>query len=358
MTLNMIAAAIPALATAITAAAVLWCAHWLLLGRRPELGADKKFSRQLTMLVLTVLSIVVVVLALPVSESTRNQLIGLVGLVISGIFAFSSTTIFANLLAGIMLRVTRPFHTGDFIRIDAHAGRIAETGLLDTEIQTETRELISIPNTLIISHPVSVVRSSGTIISATLSIGYDVHHKTVEACLLKAASESGLEEPFVHLMELGNFSITYRISGLLKDVKSLLTARSTLHCCVLDALHAADIEIMSPSFMNQRRLADDARMIPPADVPDQITQQTTAEDIIFDKAEAAARIAAEKETLNKKIQDLKAAVKTAPEEDRPALDTAINDAVAALADLENAIDTGRMENGGDGRKAADDVSRG
>ena len=64
------------------------------------------------MLGLTLGSLVALVLAFPVSESSRNQIIGLIGLLLSGIIAFSSSTIFANLMAGIMLRVTRPFGTG------------------------------------------------------------------------------------------------------------------------------------------------------------------------------------------------------------------------------------------------------
>ena len=32
--------------------------------------------------------------------------------------------------------------------------------------------------------------------------------------LIEAAEKSGLEEPFVHIIEIGNYSITYRISGL------------------------------------------------------------------------------------------------------------------------------------------------
>jgi small conductance mechanosensitive channel len=162
-------------------------AHWLLFGRQRELGSEKKFTRQLILLALTIFGILAIAVSLPIGESTRNQVIAFIGLVVSGVLAFSSTTIFANLMAGIMMRITRPFRAGDFIRVDRFFGRVAERGFLDTEIQTESRDLIAIPNTFLINHPVSVIRSSGTFVSITISLGYDLHHSRIESLLLEAA---------------------------------------------------------------------------------------------------------------------------------------------------------------------------
>ncbi|HEY5673119.1 MAG TPA: mechanosensitive ion channel domain-containing protein [Malonomonas sp.] len=287
----------PLLEVALGVGVVLWGAHRLLIGRHPELGNERLFPRQLVLLGLTIASAVALVLALPVEESSRNQIIGLIGLVISGIFAFSSSTIFANLMAGIMLRVTKPFRTGDFVRVGDYFGRVAERGLLDTEVQTEARELVALPNTFMITHPVSVIRSSGTIVSATLSLGYDLHHKQVESLLLQAVKDAGLEDPFVQVLELGNYSVTYKASGLLTDVKTLLTARSQLYCSVLDTLHRAGVEIMSPAFMNQRRLGDGLRMIPAVEGPKSAVPVAMAEEVVFDKAEQAEQSEKEQERL-------------------------------------------------------------
>ena len=64
---------------------------------------------------------------------------------------------------GVWSQSPTHFRSGDFIRVKEYFGRVTERGLLDTEIQTETRELISIPNAFLISNPVQVIRSSGTI---------------------------------------------------------------------------------------------------------------------------------------------------------------------------------------------------
>lgn len=280
---------LPLISVVILVGIVLGLAHWLLLARRPELGGEQRIPRQLVLAGLTVAGALAIVLALPVVDSTRNQIIALLGLLLSGAIAFSSTNVLANLMSGLMLRVTKAFRTGDYVRVGEYFGRVTERGLLDTEIQTESRELVAIPNSFMAANPVTVVRASGTLVSLTLSLGYDVHHAQVEPLLLYAAREAALEDPFVHVLELGNYAVTYRVSGLLTDIKLLLTTRSDLHRAVLDALHNADVEIVSPAFMNQRALAAGTRVIPECAAEAGTTLGPAAEAIAFDKAESAER---------------------------------------------------------------------
>lgn len=123
---------------------------------------------------------------------------------------------------------------------------------------------------------------------------------------MEAAKSSGLSEPFVHILELGNFSVTYRVSGLLEDPKRLISARSKLYARVLDTLHGHGIEIMSPSFMNQRKIDDNTKLEEP---------ESLAEDIAFDKAEQAEQLEYEKLQLAKEIEKLEASLKQLTDED-------------------------------------------
>ena len=308
---------LPLLLTTLSCGAALWGTHWFLIGRHPSLGNERKFSRQIIMLGLTALSLIIIVLSLPISETFRNQLLGLIGLLVSGIMAFSSTTILSNLMGGLLLRTTKPFRIGDFVRAGEHFGRVSERGLFDTEIQTETGDLIALPNTYLINNPITTTRSSGTTISTTLSLGFDIHHSKVETLLLKAAEESGLTEPFVHIMELGDFSVTYRISGFLTEVKQLITARSNLCRQVLDVLHSAGVEIMSPNFVNQRRMENKQKIIPAVVGKTSSPESSESlEDIVFDKAERAEQFHNEKELCTEKLQELEASLKEASEEDK------------------------------------------
>ena len=336
-TIESITPYLPLFGTSIIILVILWGAHRILIARHPDLGNERLFPRQLAMLGLTLAGVVAIALTLPVSESSRNQIIGLIGLLISGIFAFSSSTIFANLMAGIMLRVTKPFRTGDFISVGEYFGRVVERGLLDTEIQTENRELVALPNTYMITNPISVVRSSGAIVSTTLSLGYDIHHSRVESLLLEASQKCGLEEPFVQVLELGNYSITYKVSGMLTDVKNYLTARSNLCRHVIDTLHGNRIEIMSPAFMNQRRLPEDLKIIPAQTEKEPIKEVSVAEEVVFDKAEKAEQIEKEKQQLLDIIQECKRNIEEASEEDKKQIQEIIKECREQLKTIEKPV---------------------
>ena len=106
----------------------------------------------------------------------------------------------------------KSFRPGDFIHIGDRFGRVTERGLFHTEIQTEDRDLVTFPNLHLVTNPVSVVHSTGTIISATLSLGYDIAHAELEPLMKRAAEQAGLQEPFVLINELGDFSVnTFKV---------------------------------------------------------------------------------------------------------------------------------------------------
>ena len=108
--------------------------------------------------------------------------------------------------------------------------------------------------------------------------------------LIEAAQTTGLEEPYVQVLELGDFSVIYQVNGLLTEVKQLITVRSTLRKNMLDELHRAGIEIVSPNVMNTRAFATDAKFIPPVLAESlEIVHGTNGapETVVFDKAEEA-----------------------------------------------------------------------
>lgn len=250
-----------------------------------------EFRRPLIMLSLTLLGLVAVIINLPIDDPTQEELLRLLGLLLSAAIALSATTFLSNAMGGLMLRSVSNFKIGDFIRVDDQFGRVTERGLFHTEIQTEDRDLITLPNMLLVTSAVRHVRSSGTIVSATVSLGYDVRHDRIETCLIEAATNAGLEDPFVQVKQLGDFSVTYRIAGLLVEVKQLLTVRSELRKCVMDTLHAAQIEIVSPTVMTTRALREEAVILPASGgAPPAPTAASDSEGVVFDKADEAEQL--------------------------------------------------------------------
>lgn len=261
-----------------------------ILKQRWKDKPDAQFRFQLIMLALTFTGILTVIVALPINDVLRGQLLSLIGILLSAAIALSSTTFIGNIMAGIMLKAVKNARPGDFITVSELTGRITEMGLLHTEIQTEFRDLVTVPNLYMVTQPMQVVRASGTIISAEVSLGYEVSHNRVAETLLKATEQALLKEGFVQVRQLGDFSVTYRVAGLLEDVKSLISARSALREAILDQLHSADIEIVSPNFMNTRVVAEGQRFIPEPSHKVVTEPKKLAEDVAFDKADAAASV--------------------------------------------------------------------
>ena len=315
-----------ALALVLTIVATVGLRRWL--DRSAGEPKAHQLRNNLILLAVTTLGLVIVVLALPLTSETRGQILGLLGIVLSAGIALSSTTFLGNMLAGLMLRAVRNFRLGDFIEVQHHFGRVTERGLFHTEIQTEERSLTTLPNLYLVTHPVTVVRTSGTIVNASVSLGYDVPRARIEKLLLEAAEAAGLAEAFVLILDLGDYSVTYRIGGLLTEVKSLISARSRLRAQMLDALHGGGVEIVSPVFQNQRKLEPDQVFIPrpiPAAPAPEPEPAGVPEEILFDKAdeaEAAAAIEARLEAVKGEIRAVEEKLKGAPDEEKPALEEA------------------------------------
>lgn len=299
---------LPALAAAAFVAVLLWFAYWLLLRRHPDLGIEDRTPRQVAMLLIAIMGFLAVLLALPMSTETRSHLVSLVGVLLTAVIALSSTTFVSNAMAGFMLRIVHSYKPGDFVRVGEHFGRITERGLFHTEIQTADRDLTTLPNLYLVTNPITVIRSSGTIVSASLSLGYDVSRTVAEPLLLAAAEDAELGEPFVQVTDLGDFSVTYRVAGFLSDAKRLLTTRSTLRKCILDSLHGAGVEIVSPAFMNQRVLDKDKPVIPQTcDLNTKSSEASpdTPEQRIFDKADMVEQIEQLRTEHAKRLAEIK-----------------------------------------------------
>lgn len=312
---------IPLVVTAPAVVFGLMAVGWALDKRVEKVGRRQNFVKPLVMLGLTAIGLVAMIIALPLKEGTTNQLLSLLGIVLTGIIAFSSTTFVSNAMGGFMIRSVRSFRSGDFIRVGEHFGRVSGRGLFHTEIQTEDRNLTTLPNLYLVTNPVKVVRSSGTIVSAEVSLGYDTSETKVEALLIDAAKRAGLEEPFVHVQDLGDFSVVYRVSGMLTDIKGLMTARSRLRIEALNTLHEAAIEVMSPSVMMQRPLPSERKLIPEIYASSRLRRRDDGplpETKIFDKAEEAEaleRLEIELKTLRERRQVLEEKRQDLPEDD-------------------------------------------
>ena len=322
-----------AIQVVVTIALLAIVAHFL--NKRLVLHFEGKphlaFRRQLIQLGGIVLVILLLILFLPLDTNLRGQLLGLFGIIVSATIALSSTTLVGNVMAGIMLKTIGTCRPGNYITVGDHFGRVATMDLLHTELQTEERDLTTLPNMYLVTNPLRVMRTSGTLLSVELSLGYDISRHRVESLLLQAATDTGLESPFVQIRELGDFSVVYQVSGLLTEVNRIIDKRRELRARTMDVLHAANVEIVSPNFMNTRAFDKDEHFIPEVeDVMDPVDSGPSTDALVFDKAEEAESVSRLREILAETQERLKVCLAIAAEQGNDNANVAVTQEIETL----------------------------
>ena len=263
-------------------------------------------------LFLALVGILAFILVLPIDKSLKGQILAFLGIIISAGIALSSTTVLGNLIAGIMNNSMNRFRNGDLIKIGEFHGRVVKKSIFHTEIQLEDSNFITIPNLYIAQHPVKLIRKSNSVISTTVSLGYDISREKIEQALKAAALAAGLSDPYVYITHLGDAAVVYKIHGFLADSSKYFSTSSLINAKVMDYLHSEKIEIVSPSFMNQRRV-DEKEFIPePVQRKEAPLDSKSPEDLIFDEAIKSEKIETKKDYLKeieKKQDDLKEKLK-------------------------------------------------
>ena len=202
------------------------------------------------------------------------------------LISIGSTSILANLVAGYTLLYRRSFNPGDYVKIGQFSGGIRSVESQVTRLCTLQNEEVVIPNSLILNGEVvnysKHARARRLALHSTVTIGYDVPWRQVEAMLIDAArrTEGLLREPtpFVHKVALQDFFVQYEINVYCDDASRMPRLYSELHANILDVFNEHGVQIMSPHFEAQPEepvVVPKARWYdPPAMRPAQNTRET------------------------------------------------------------------------------------
>ena len=179
-----------------------------------------------------------------------------VGLIVS----LGSSTVIGNIIAGLVITYMRPFKMGDRIKLNDTTGDIIEKTPLVTRIRTPKNEVVTVPNSFIMSsHTVNYstsAREYGLIIHSEVSIGYDIPWRQVNQILIDAALNTpGVVDdprPFVLETSLSDWYPVYQINAYIKEAAKMAQIYSDLHQNIQDKFNEAGIEIMSPHYMAVR----------------------------------------------------------------------------------------------------------
>jgi small-conductance mechanosensitive channel len=197
------------------------------------------------------------VVAYPYIPGSKSGAFQGVSLFLGILFSLGASSSLANVIAGYTLIYRRAFKVGDRVKIGNSTGDVIETRLQVTHLRTVKNEELIIPNSQILGAEVlnysSLARArDGLILHAEVGIGYESPWRQVEAMLLAAAERTpGLAKeprPFVHLLKLGDFAVTYEVNAYCSDVQSMNELYALLYRNILDLFNEHGVQIMTPAY--------------------------------------------------------------------------------------------------------------
>jgi small-conductance mechanosensitive channel len=219
-------------------------------------GFEPVWSKPTERLVRVAVIILALVVAYPYIPGSNSQAFKGVSVFIGLLVSLGSASLIGNIIAGYTMTYRRTFRTGDRVKIGEHTGFVEESRLLATFLRTFKNELVVVPNSKIINEEVvnysTLAQREGLILHTTVSVGYDVPWRQVEAMLLEAASRtSGLlrnHRPFVLQKMLGGFAVTYELNAYCDKPRAIGRLYSRLHQNILDVFNEYGVQIMTPSY--------------------------------------------------------------------------------------------------------------
>ena len=175
------------------------------------------------------------------------------------ILSLGSTAVIGNIVAGLVITYMRPFRIGDMIKLNETIGKVTEKTPFVTRIRTLKNEIITIPNSFMLSsHTINYTASAnnyGLIIHTSIGISYDTPNQRVHELLIKAARMTkGIlsnREPFVFDKKFEDLYQIYEINAYITEVESIGRIYSDLHHNIQNTLIEAGIQLQVPFIVSQ-----------------------------------------------------------------------------------------------------------
>jgi small-conductance mechanosensitive channel len=215
----------------------------------------------LSKVLIIAMTVVLIFPYLPGSSSPAFQGLSIFfGVLVS----LGSTSVVANIMAGIVITYTRAFKIGDRVRIADTEGDVIERSAFVTRVRTPKNEEVAIPNSMVMNDHIvnfsAQAKEAGVLLHTTVTIGYDVPWPQVHELLTGAAikTEQVLNDPspFVLQTSLDDNYVAYELNAYTRRPSGKQKIASDMHAHIQDAFRDAGIEILSPHYRANRDGSD------------------------------------------------------------------------------------------------------
>ncbi|KUF41335.1 mechanosensitive ion channel protein MscS [Myroides marinus] len=228
-------------------------------------------------LVSGLLFIFMFILIFPYLPNSDSQIFQGVSVFAGIMLSLGSTSVIGNLVAGLVITYMRPFKLGDRIKLGEFTGDVLEKTALFTRIKTPKNEVITIPNSNIMTAQTvnysQSAREHGLILYLTIGAGYHVPWQKVHEMLYEVASRTEhvmkRQKPFIFQDQFQDFYVEYQLNVYIRDAKLSSKVYSDLRQHAQDVFAENDIEMVAPHFHFNRIVDGDDSTVPPKYVKDQ-----------------------------------------------------------------------------------------
>jgi len=196
------------------------------------------------------------VLIFPLLPESESAVFRGVSVFLGVLFSIGSSSVIANMVAGLVITYMRSFKIGDRIKVGDVFGDVVEKTLFVVRVQTVKKEIITIPNSSILSSNVinysTAAHEQGVILYQNVDVGYNVTWERASKLLIEAALKTKHvcedPRPFVLTQTLGNSAAGYQINIYTKRPDLQAVIYSEMNQNILDLFQQNGIEMINPTY--------------------------------------------------------------------------------------------------------------
>jgi small-conductance mechanosensitive channel len=200
-----------------------------------------------------------VILIFPLLPDSDSAVFRGVSVFLGVLFSLGSTTVISNTVAGLVLTYMRSFKLGDRIKIGDVVGDVVEKTPFAVRIQTNKKEIVTVPNSTLLSSNVVNYSTSGdekhgVIIFMPVTVCYDVPWRRAVDLITEAAkkTEGVLQTPapFVLVKNLGNDASDMELNVYTNEPENQPRIFSELNNNIRDLFEANGISMPVPKLVS------------------------------------------------------------------------------------------------------------
>jgi small conductance mechanosensitive channel len=172
------------------------------------------------------------------------------------IVGFAAINTIGNMLAGIIIMVSRPFSVGDYVIYNNRIAKIHEIKLIFTILRDLDEMKISVPNQKLITDVTETLGKTDVIRrKISITADYQEDNEKVKTALLEAAKlvPEILDnpEPYVWITNFLNFAIEYTLFVYTNEANLIRRIEANLRQSILNTVRKYNIDISTPSLIKK-----------------------------------------------------------------------------------------------------------